>query len=95
MYLLDTDIIIYSLKGNQVVVDNIRDHADCPKAISVITYGEAEQVTDNDEKTRILNVFMKKYTGKEDFAYNLPSIKNVQVYKVKMRESTAKTMGYN
>ena len=40
MYLLDTDIIIYSLKGNQVVVDNIRNHADCPKAISVITYGE-------------------------------------------------------
>lgn len=40
MYLLDTDIIIYSLKGNQVVVDNIRIHADSPKAISVITYGE-------------------------------------------------------
>lgn len=40
MYLLDTDIIIYSLKGNQQVVDNIRHHADSPKAISVITYGE-------------------------------------------------------
>lgn len=40
MYLLDTDIIIYSLKGNQVVVDNIRNHAESPKAISVITYGE-------------------------------------------------------
>jgi tRNA(fMet)-specific endonuclease VapC len=40
MYLLDTDIIIYSLKGNRVVVNNIQDHADCPKAISVITYGE-------------------------------------------------------
>jgi tRNA(fMet)-specific endonuclease VapC len=40
MYLLDTDIIIYSLKGNQIVVDNIREHADSPKAMSVITYGE-------------------------------------------------------
>lgn len=40
MYLLDTDIIIYSLKGNKKVVDNIRLHADSPKAISVITYGE-------------------------------------------------------
>ena len=40
MYLLDTDIIIYALKGNQVVVDNIAAHADSPKAISVITYGE-------------------------------------------------------
>lgn len=40
MYLLDTDIIIYSLKGNQRVISNIQDHADSPKAISVITYGE-------------------------------------------------------
>ncbi len=40
MYLLDTDIIIYSLKGVQQVIDNIRLHADAPKAISVITYGE-------------------------------------------------------
>ncbi len=40
MFLLDTDIIIYSLKGNQTVVDNIRKHAEYPKAISVITYGE-------------------------------------------------------
>lgn len=40
MFLLDTDIIIYSLKGNQTVVDNIRKHAEYPKAISVITYGK-------------------------------------------------------
>ncbi len=40
MYLLDTDIIIYSLKGNAIVLDNIRQHSTSPKAISVITYGE-------------------------------------------------------
>ena len=40
MYLLDTDTIIYSLKGKPEVVENIRSHADNPKAISVITYGE-------------------------------------------------------
>lgn len=40
MYLLDTDTIIYSLKGKPEVVENIRSHADTPKAISVITYGE-------------------------------------------------------
>jgi len=40
MYLLDTDIIIYSLKGIPVVVDNLRLHLSEPKAISVITYGE-------------------------------------------------------
>ncbi len=40
MYLLDTDTIIYSLKGNQPVMDNFARHADAPKAISVITFGE-------------------------------------------------------
>ena len=62
---------------------------------SVITYGKAEQITDNNEKIRILNIFMKKYTGEDNFSYNSPSIKNVQVYKVEMHKSTAKTMGYN
>jgi tRNA(fMet)-specific endonuclease VapC len=40
MYLLDTDTIIYSLKGNQQVMDNLAGHSDAPKAISVITFGE-------------------------------------------------------
>ena len=40
MFLLDTDIIIYAFKGLPVVVDNIRTHADAPKALSVISYGE-------------------------------------------------------
>ncbi len=40
MYLLDTDIIIYSLKGVPEVVENMRNHAAEPKAVSVITYGE-------------------------------------------------------
>jgi tRNA(fMet)-specific endonuclease VapC len=40
MYLLDTDTIIYLLKGNRPVMDNFARHADAPKAISVITFGE-------------------------------------------------------
>ncbi len=40
MYLLDTDIIIYSLKGDPIVVENFKQHAADPKAVSVITYGE-------------------------------------------------------
>jgi tRNA(fMet)-specific endonuclease VapC len=40
MYLLDTDTIIYSLKGNAHVVRNFASHADAPKAISVVTFGE-------------------------------------------------------
>jgi len=40
MYLLDTDTIIYSLKGNRTVIENLSSHADAPMAISVITFGE-------------------------------------------------------
>jgi len=40
MYLIDTDIIIYSLKGVPSVVENFRTHSNDPKSISVITYGE-------------------------------------------------------
>lgn len=40
MYLLDTDTIIYSLKDVGNVNENLIQHSDVPKAISVITYGE-------------------------------------------------------
>jgi tRNA(fMet)-specific endonuclease VapC len=40
MYLLDTDTLIYSLKGHESVVNNFIKHQDAPKAISVISYGE-------------------------------------------------------
>ena len=40
MYLLDTDTIIYSLKGNRRIVDNFSAHSEDPKAISVLTFGE-------------------------------------------------------
>ena len=39
-YLIDTDIIIYSLKGNTVVQNHFSLNETIPKAISVITYGE-------------------------------------------------------
>ncbi len=40
MYLLDTDTLIYFLKGNEAVVENFKACMDAPKAVSVITYGE-------------------------------------------------------
>ena len=40
MYLIDTDIIIYSLSGMPIVQENIIKTAQDAKAISVITYGE-------------------------------------------------------
>jgi len=40
MYLIDTDIIIYSLRNDQTVQQNFQKHKAIPKAISVVTYGE-------------------------------------------------------
>jgi tRNA(fMet)-specific endonuclease VapC len=39
-YLIDTDIIIYSVKGNDIVQHHFLQKGNIPKAISVITYGE-------------------------------------------------------
>lgn len=39
-YLIDTDIIIYSIKGNSTVHDRFMQNENIPKALSVITYGE-------------------------------------------------------
>ncbi len=39
-YLIDTDIIIYSLKNHRQVVENFNTHRNAPKSLSVITYGE-------------------------------------------------------
>ncbi|MEW6366431.1 MAG: type II toxin-antitoxin system VapC family toxin [Acidobacteriota bacterium] len=40
MYLLDTDTMIYSLKGHAKVNAQLAAKATLPKAISVVTYGE-------------------------------------------------------
>lgn len=40
MYLLDTDIVVFFLRGQSRVIRNVEIHASDPKAISVITHGE-------------------------------------------------------
>ena len=39
-YLIDTNIIIYSLKNDLTVNEKFKETANIPKSISVITYGE-------------------------------------------------------
>jgi len=39
-YLIDTDIIIYSIKGNSLVNNNFLKNENISKSISIITYGE-------------------------------------------------------
>lgn len=65
MYLLDTDILIYSLKGHAQVLEQFRRHATDPKAISVISYGElvfgahgSQRITENLAKVyRLKEIF--------------------------------------
>ena len=40
MFLIDTDIIIYSLKNNERVIRNFKLYSNEPKAVSIITIGE-------------------------------------------------------
>ncbi len=40
MFLIDTDIMIYSFKKYKKVIENFNLYADEPKALSIITYGE-------------------------------------------------------
>jgi tRNA(fMet)-specific endonuclease VapC len=40
MYLIDSDILIYSLKNQPMVRQRFEEKASIPKAISVISYGE-------------------------------------------------------
>jgi len=60
---------------------------------SVLAYGKVAFVDDFDEKQRILNIVMKKYTGRE-FTFNAPSIHEVAVFKVGITEVTGKESGY-
>jgi tRNA(fMet)-specific endonuclease VapC len=39
-YLIDTNIIIYSLKNDENVQQKFMEHERIPKYISIITYGE-------------------------------------------------------
>ena len=40
MYLIDSDILIFLLRGDSKVTNSFKAHAADPKAISVVSYGE-------------------------------------------------------
>ncbi|MCP4622471.1 MAG: type II toxin-antitoxin system VapC family toxin [bacterium] len=73
MFLLDTDTIIYNLKGNEAIIKNLQYHFDSPLKISVITlmelyYGvyKSEKFSSNLAKVRTIeNTFEIIPAGKE------------------------------
>ena len=61
MFLLDTDTLIYNLKGNEEIKRNLQDHFEDPMKICVITimelyYGayKSKKITGNLSKVRTL-----------------------------------------
>ncbi len=61
MFLLDTDTIIYNLKGNEAIKRNLQDHFEDPMKICVITimelyYGayKSKKITGNLSKVRTI-----------------------------------------
>ena len=61
---------------------------------SVVVDGHIEFVEEYEEKIRIMNLIMKKYTGRDDFKYNAPAVKNVSVMKVHVDKMTGKQFGF-
>jgi tRNA(fMet)-specific endonuclease VapC len=57
-YLIDTDILINSIKGNRAINQRIAEYAAIPKAISIITFGEllygAKKSIQKDKNTSII-----------------------------------------
>ncbi len=60
---------------------------------SVLAYGAISFIDDYDEKVRILNIIMRKYTGRE-FEYNPPAVNNVCIYKLAPSRIEGKESGY-
>ena len=61
MYLLDTDTVVYILKGNPAVTEHLKRHLHDPMKISVITYMElyygaykSQRVTANAARVKAL-----------------------------------------
>lgn len=61
---------------------------------SVLIYGQVEEINEYDEKVKILNLIMKKYSGKDDFKYNRPAVINVKVFRIAANKIEGRAYGY-
>lgn len=61
---------------------------------SVLVYGNVFQINELDEKTRALNIIMEKYSGRDDFTYNMPALINVSVFEIAISKIESRVYGY-
>lgn len=60
---------------------------------SVLCYGRVEFITDPEEKVDALNIIMAQYTSR-DFTYNPPSIREVNVWRIRVEKFEGRSFGY-
>ena len=82
MFLLDTDTIIFNLKGNEAVRKNLQHHIDAPLKISVITlmelyYGayKSEKLSSNLAKVRTIESTFEIIPSGKESAENFGMLK--------------------
>ena len=62
------------------------------KSKSVNIEGQVEFIENDDEKYRLLRIFMAQYSERE-FKFSPPAVKNVGIFKVHLKQITAKEFG--
>ena len=60
---------------------------------SVLCWGKVEFIEDDEGKTAALGIIMAQYTDRK-FTYNLPSLRDVSVWKVAVEKFEGKVYGY-
>jgi nitroimidazol reductase NimA-like FMN-containing flavoprotein (pyridoxamine 5'-phosphate oxidase superfamily) len=61
---------------------------------SVIAEGTASFVSDSAEKTKALNLIMKKYSGRGDFEFPANALNSVEIIRIDISAMTGKKSGY-
>ena len=61
---------------------------------SALIHGKIIQIDDIEDKKKVLNIVMAKYSGKEDFTYSLPAITNVKVFEIIIDKMEGRVYGY-
>ncbi len=60
---------------------------------SVLAYGKVEFIDDFDAKEIALKIIMKNYSD-IDFSFNAPAVRDVLVYRVKIKELHGRALGH-
>jgi uncharacterized protein len=60
---------------------------------SVLVYGKAEFITDEDSKVEALRIIMAHYSSRE-FKFNPPSVREVSAWKIKIDKMEGRAFGY-